>query len=129
MLQRTGQTQLFSFDPISGSPVEDMSREGVELKFVVKQVSLVQELSEKFVRPLLMLDTSGEVSSQSTKHSSIPVHLKKYYGFIQFHVYPTSLTSLVQRKAPFLFMFTVESNSGVVSGLSVKSSVCVLNQY
>ena len=62
MLQRTGQTQLFSFDPISGSPVEGMSREGVELKFAVKQVSLVQELSEKFVRPLLMLDTSGEVS-------------------------------------------------------------------
>ena len=127
MLQRTGQTQLFSFDPISGLPVEGMSRDGVELKFAVKQVSLVQELSEKFVRPLLMLDTSGEVSSH--KYSSLPVHHKNVMVFIQFHVHPTSLTSLVQRKAPFLFMFTVDSNSGVVSGLSVKSSVCVLNQY
>ena len=93
VLQVSGLTQLYSFDPISGAALEDVPREGVQLQFVARQVTLVQELSEKFVRPLLLLDSQGEVRATATV---ILLNLLFSYRVVMFFV-PFSTTCIRAR--------------------------------
>ena len=58
----TGQTLVYSFDPITGLPIEGMAGAGKELPFALKQVTMLQQMSDAFVRPVLMMDEQLNVS-------------------------------------------------------------------
>ena len=57
----TGQGLLFSFNPIAGTPADDMPPGGIILNYDVQQVTMLHTMDERFLRPIILLDSLKQV--------------------------------------------------------------------
>ncbi|XP_063965131.1 ER membrane protein complex subunit 1-like [Lytechinus pictus] len=95
----TGQAMSFTFNPITGKPTSDSSTLGTELPYKVKQVTMLNLMTDHFLKVMLYLDTDYNV-----------------------HVVPSSATSLVKEHSSSIYLFTADSDSGKLAGYRLTSS-------
>ena len=61
MCQVTGQGLVFVFNPITGKPVKNMPPGGEVINYDVKQVMLLSQMDDHYLRPIVLLDTNLQV--------------------------------------------------------------------
>ena len=62
---------IYSFDPITGEKVEGMPDHGLRQSYKLKQATLLSQMNDKFIRPLLVMDTQQNVTTKHfTKYDS-----------------------------------------------------------
>ncbi|XP_062611133.1 ER membrane protein complex subunit 1-like isoform X1 [Saccostrea cucullata] len=88
----TGNGFLFSFNPISGEPV-DTPPGGQMLNYRIVQTSMVGELDDHFLRGILLLDPSDQV-----------------------HVFPEKCSSVLRKTYKSQFMFVADRDTGFIYG-------------
>ncbi|XP_030843106.1 ER membrane protein complex subunit 1 [Strongylocentrotus purpuratus] len=95
----TGQAISFTFNPITGKPTSDSSSLGTELPYKVKQVTMLNLMTDQFLKVMLYLDTEYNV-----------------------HVVPSSAASLVQEHSSSIYLFTADTDSGKLAGYRLAPS-------
>ena len=61
-LQKSGLGMLFSFNPITGTPLTNIPTDGMELKYNVLQAFMVGEMDENFLKGIVMMDNEKQVT-------------------------------------------------------------------
>ena len=61
-LQKSGLGMLFSFNPITGTPLTNMPNDGMELKYNVLQAFMVGEMDENFLKGIVLMDNEKQVT-------------------------------------------------------------------
>ncbi|KAK2174177.1 hypothetical protein NP493_820g01017 [Ridgeia piscesae] len=89
----TGQGLLYVFNPITGKPVKGMPSGGEVINHEVLQVSLLSQMDDHYLRPIVLLDDK-----------------------LQYHVYPASDLAMVQELSPSLYMFTADAATSTLTG-------------
>ncbi|XP_071945082.1 ER membrane protein complex subunit 1-like [Antedon mediterranea] len=94
----SGMTFIHSFNPITGKPSQLFEEHpyGKELKFKLKQLSIVGIMDSDFLKPILLLDDTNKV-----------------------HLYPTSSFNIIKENIGSVFMFTAEKETASMSGLTL----------
>ncbi|XP_074642987.1 ER membrane protein complex subunit 1-like isoform X2 [Tubulanus polymorphus] len=91
----SGKSAVFTFDPITG---ESINKQGLKVfDFKAMQVSLTAQVDEHFLRGIIFLDTNLKV-----------------------HVYPEEMKRQVADQSNIIYLFTVESATGLIVGYGVK---------
>ena len=53
---------LFSFNPVTGTPLTNMPTDGMELKYNVLQAFMVGEMDENFLKGIVLMDNEKQVT-------------------------------------------------------------------
>nr|XP_022343072.1 ER membrane protein complex subunit 1-like isoform X1 [Crassostrea virginica] len=83
---------LFSFNPISGQPV-DTPPGGLMLSYKITQTSVLGDLDDHFLRGILLMDPNDQV-----------------------HVFPQKCASVLKKTFRFQFMFVADRDTGFIRG-------------
>ena len=62
IIQVTGQGMIYVFNPISGAPTEGTPFAGEVLPYNVLQVTMLNQMNDHFLHPLLLLDKDFKVN-------------------------------------------------------------------
>lgn len=91
---------IYMFNPITGEAVEYGL---VRTNYKIDQALLMNKMNEEFLRPLLVLDEKQKV-----------------------HVYPENATAICPEIAKQTFIFTANTDTGVLTGFTIdlSSQVC-----
>ncbi|XP_076287605.1 ER membrane protein complex subunit 1 isoform X2 [Lasioglossum baleicum] len=92
---RTGEGVLYTFNPITGQPLDGL----VKLGYKIKQSMLLHVTTDDFLRIILILD-----------------------NYDRPHVYPEGATALAASLGKNIYMFTADQTTGVLSGFSLSYS-------
>ncbi|XP_014216207.1 ER membrane protein complex subunit 1 isoform X2 [Copidosoma floridanum] len=91
--KETNNGVIFSFNPINGQPLSDISRLG----YRIKQSLLLHTTTDTYLRPIVLLDSDDRV-----------------------HVYPDIANPIAESILNNLYIFTVNKTTGVVTGYSLQ---------
>ena len=94
--RESGRGVMYEFHPVSGAPQEDMPPNGHILSYKVRQMMMLSQMDEQFLRPIVILDTD-----------------------LKYHIYPKSSTGMVKSMAPSLFMMTSDPVTAELHGYSM----------
>ncbi|XP_071110229.1 ER membrane protein complex subunit 1-like [Haliotis cracherodii] len=91
--RKTGNGFLYAFDPVTGSPVEGLPTHGLDLGYDVIQAALLSEMSEDFVRGLVLLGSD-----------------------FRARFYPENVKSVAKERLSSMFMYLSEIDTGYMNG-------------
>ncbi|XP_075213432.1 ER membrane protein complex subunit 1 isoform X2 [Lycorma delicatula] len=94
--QKTEESVIYTFNPINGQPLGEGL---VPLGYQVIQTSLLHATDEEFLKAVLLLDSNGKI-----------------------HVYPKHIDSVVLQHAKSTFLFTANSDTGLIKGYTLAYS-------
>jgi len=95
LLQETGEGVIYTFNPITGQPLDGL----VKLGYKIKQSMLLHVATDDFLRGILILDARDKV-----------------------HVYPDSATAVAASIGKNTYLFTADQTTGILSGFSLSYS-------
>ncbi|XP_078041863.1 ER membrane protein complex subunit 1 isoform X2 [Augochlora pura] len=92
---KTGEGILYTFNPITGQPLDGL----IKLGYKIKQSMLLHITNDDFLRIILILDNRDKA-----------------------YVYPEEATAMVASLGKNIYMFTADQTTGVLSGFSLSYS-------
>lgn len=103
--QGTGNGFLFSFNPISGEPV-DTPPTGQVLNYRITQTSMLGELDDHFLRGILLMDPDNQVRPLPT-HTFQSRSLTKYVQIKTILKFLKSKLNLIKKNDGYLIRFAM----------------------
>ncbi|XP_002731135.3 ER membrane protein complex subunit 1-like [Saccoglossus kowalevskii] len=92
----SGQTLMYSFNPITGKPSDVKNPLGKVLNYQLQQVTLLPLMDQEFLKIMILMDTEYKI-----------------------HVIPAEAKSLLQEKLSSLFLFTANASDGSLAGYAL----------